>query len=94
MKFWIIGIMPGKASVKIKEIKNGRIQSTSEIWKSINCEFVLKVNMTNSTKEPKCFYSKAQAAFSLAPFFMPTFQFVLVFGILILCKIERKEESR
>ena len=51
-------------------------------------------NMTNSTKEPKCFYSKAQAAFSLAPFFMPTFQFVLVFGILILCKIERKEESR
>ena len=46
--------------------------------------------MTNSTKEPKYFYSKVQTAFSLAPFFMPIFQFVLVFGILILCKIERK----
>lgn len=57
-------------------------------------EFVLISIKTNWIKEPKCFYSKAQAAFSLAPFFMPTFQFVLVFGILILCKIERKEESR
>ena len=60
----------------------------------MKAEFVLSVIKTNWIKEQKCFYSKAQAAFSLAPFFMPTFQFVLVFGILTLWKTDRKEESR